>query len=53
MGGKASPRAPIRVFTYCAAAASSYSYIPGWVPLMASVTAAAPMRPLPAQPSTS
>jgi hypothetical protein len=40
------PRAPSRVFTYCAAAAISYSYIPGRVARMASATASAPIRPL-------
>ncbi len=40
------PGRPIRVFTYCAAAAISYSYIPGRVPLIASATASAPIRPL-------
>ena len=35
----------MRVFTYWAAAAISYSYIPGRVPRIASATAAAPMSP--------
>ena len=43
-------RAPMRVFTYCAAAAISYSYIPGRVARIASATAAAPMSPAPAEP---
>jgi hypothetical protein len=46
IGGKASPSAPSRVLTYCAAAAISYSYIPGRVARIASAVASAPSFPL-------